>query len=73
MLSICQICKENFHPFGDVMDDLTRSWDVCLRLAFNQVYQNFCDLIGYMIYISGYKQTLVRFRLRSEDSEKRYF
>ena len=23
------VCKENFHPFGDVRDDVTRSLDVC--------------------------------------------
>ena len=26
-----QICKEIFHPFGDVMDDVTKSLDVCHR------------------------------------------
>ena len=25
MFSIGQICKENFHPFCDVMDDVTKS------------------------------------------------
>ena len=29
MFSIGQICKENFHPFGDVMDDATKTFDVC--------------------------------------------
>ena len=29
MFSIGQICTENFHPFGDVMDDVTKSLDVC--------------------------------------------
>ena len=50
ILVIGQICDANFHPFGDVRDDVTRSLDVCHR---------FCDLTGYMIYISGYKQTMV--------------
>ena len=31
MISIGQICKENFHPFGDVMDDVTKSLVVCHR------------------------------------------
>ena len=39
----------------------------------NKSNQIFCDLTGYMIYISGYKQTLVRFHLRSYENEKRYF
>ena len=39
----------------------------------NQSNQIFCDLTGYMIYISEYKQTLVRFHLRSYENEKRNF
>ena len=40
----------------------------------NQSNQIFCDLTGYMIYISEYKQTLViRFHLRSYENEKHYF
>ena len=27
MCSIGQICKENFHPFGVVMDDITKDLD----------------------------------------------
>ena len=29
MFSIGQICKENFHPFGDVMDAVTKIFDIC--------------------------------------------
>ena len=29
MFSVGQICKDNFHPFGDVMDKVTRSLNVC--------------------------------------------
>ena len=29
ILVIGQICDANFHPFGDVRDDVTRSLDVC--------------------------------------------
>ena len=39
----------------------------------NQSNQIFCDLTRNMIYISEYKQTLVRFHLRSYENEKRYF
>ena len=39
----------------------------------NKSNQIFCDLTGYMIYISGYKQTLVRFHLRSYVNKKHYF
>ena len=31
IFSIGQICKEIFYPFGDVMDDVTKSLDVCHR------------------------------------------
>ena len=31
MFSISQICKENFHPFSDVMNDVTKRLDVCHR------------------------------------------
>ena len=31
MFSIGRICKENFRPFGDVMDDVTKNLDVCHR------------------------------------------
>ena len=31
MLSTDQICKENVHPFDDVIDDVTKSLDVCQR------------------------------------------
>ena len=31
MCSIGQICKDNFHAFGDVMDDVTKSLDACHR------------------------------------------
>ena len=39
----------------------------------NQSNQIFYDLTGYMIYISEYKQTFVRFYLRSYENEKRNF
>ena len=39
----------------------------------NQSNQIFRDLTRHMIYISEYKQTLVRFHLRSYENEKRYF
>ena len=39
----------------------------------NQSIQLFCDLTRRMIYISEYKQTLIRFYLRSFGNEKRYF
>ena len=39
----------------------------------NKSNQLFCDLTGHMIYISGYKQTLVSFHLRSYENEKCYF
>ena len=31
MLSTDQICKENVHPFDDIIDDVTKSLDVCHR------------------------------------------
>ena len=31
MLVIGRICNANFHPFGDVRDDVTKSLDVCHR------------------------------------------
>ena len=31
ILVIGRICDANFHPFGDVRDDVTRSLDVCHR------------------------------------------
>ena len=31
ILVIGRICDTNFHPFGDVRDDVTRSLDVCHR------------------------------------------
>ena len=39
----------------------------------NQSNQVFCDLTRHMFYNSEYKQTLVRFHLRSYENEKRYF
>ena len=29
MFSIGQICEEYCHPFGDVMDDVTKNLDAC--------------------------------------------
>ena len=37
MFLIGQICKENFHTFGDVMDDVTKSLDPCYRKAFELI------------------------------------
>ena len=37
MFSIGQICKENFHPFRDVIDDVTKSLDACHRLDFELI------------------------------------
>ena len=37
----------------------------------NKSNQIFCDLTGYMIYISGYENTLVRFHLRSYENKKK--
>ena len=31
MLSTGQLCKEKDHPFGDVIDDVTKGLDVCHR------------------------------------------
>ena len=73
MLSTGQICKKKFICL--VMSGMTSQadLDVATDKLFDQLYQNFCDLIGYMIYISGHKQTLVRFRQRIKDGERRYF
>ena len=30
-LSTGQICKENIHPFGEIIDDVTESLNVCHR------------------------------------------
>ena len=35
IFSIGQIFEENFHPFGDVMDDVTKNLDACQGLAFD--------------------------------------
>ena len=35
MFSIVQICEENFHPVGDVMDDVTENLDACNGSAFD--------------------------------------
>ena len=48
-------------------------WMFATGELWNQSNQIFCDLTRHMIYISEYKQTLVRFRLRSYENEKRYF
>ena len=39
----------------------------------NQSNQIFCDLTGYMIYISEYKQTFVRLHLRSYENDNVIF
>ena len=31
MLVIGRVCNANFHPFGDVRDDVKKSLDVCHR------------------------------------------
>ena len=70
---IGQICNENFHPCDNVRDDVTRNLDVATVDLGNLLNQIFCDLTRHMIYISEYKQTLVRFHLRSYENEKHYF
>ena len=35
----------------------------------NELYQNICNLTVYLIYISEYKQTLVRFHLHSKEGD----
>ena len=37
MFSLGHICKETVHPFGDVMDDVTKSLDVCHSKAFESI------------------------------------
>ena len=38
ILVISRICDANFHPFGDVRDDVTRSLDVCqVSLEINRI------------------------------------
>ena len=37
MLLMGHICKQNFHPFDDVKDDVTRSLDVCHRSACESI------------------------------------
>ena len=52
------------------------SQEVCMFATgklVNQLIQIFCDSTGYLIYITGYKQTLIKFHLRSYENEKRYF
>ena len=39
----------------------------------NQLFQNFCELTEGIIYISEYKQILVRYHLHGDESKKRYF
>ena len=41
MFSIGQICEENFHPFGDVMDDFTKMWMLGTGKLLIQLLQNF--------------------------------
>ena len=48
-------------------------WMFATGKLVNKLYQNFCHLTGFgQIYISGYKQTLVRFHLRSNEIEKHF-
>ena len=73
MLSTDQICKENVHP---LMMSLLTSLKVLMLATgklLNQLFQNLCDFTGWMIYISGYKQNLVRFNLPCNESEKCIF
>ena len=70
---IDRICYVSVHPFGDFRDDVTVVWMFATGKLGNKSNQIFYDLTGYMICISGYKQTLVRFHLRSYENEKRYF
>ena len=57
MFSIGQICKENFHQFGDIMDDVTKIWMFVTSKFLIQLFQNFDDLTGHMVYLSGFKQS----------------
>ena len=40
ILVIGRISDANFRPYGDVRDDVTRSLDVCHRLAWKLIYSN---------------------------------
>ena len=48
---------------------------LAIGMIVNQLNQIFCDLTGYMIYISGYKHTLYFCQISSSRYEnvKRYF
>ena len=41
MFSIGQICEENFHPFGDVMDDVTKIWMLATGKLLIHLFQTF--------------------------------
>ena len=52
------------------------SQNVCMRAKgklVDQVYQKVCDLTEWIIYIAWYKQTLVRFLLRSSEIKLLFF
>ena len=52
------------------------SQEVCMFATgklVNQLNQIFCDMTGYMMYILGYKQTLVRFHLCSYERKNIIF
>ena len=68
---IDQIYNANYHPMAGMT-----SQEVCLFATgklVNQLIQIFCDSTGYLIYITEYEKTLIRFRLCSYENEKRYF
>ena len=54
-LIIGQNCKENFHPFGDVSDDVTRAFDTCHRLAYGSIVSNLLRFDNVIEFTSGYK------------------
>ena len=46
IFSICKIYKENFHPFGDVMDGDIKIWMFATGKRLIQLFQKFCTLTG---------------------------
>ena len=73
MLVMGRICNANFIRLVTSGMTSQEGWMFATGKLGNKSNKIFCDLTGYMINISGYKQTLVRFHLRSYENEKRYF
>ena len=46
MLSTGQICKENVHPFRELIDDALKVCIFATGKLLNQLFPNFCDLTG---------------------------